>query len=280
MKYFCKLIFVSILVFFFTIKSKAQNIAAVEQQLTLLSTVFLNKDTAQTTRDSASNLFYTELKKILQKPESYAYSFDKLNTISILQPDDKALKIFTWHTYSDSGTYHFWGLVQIPAARKRKHQLVELVDKGKNTISKKSMYTSLEEKNWYACQYYSIVAKKYKKQKYYVLLGINWATPTLNTKVIDALVIDEQGVYFGVPTFQEEGDNAKYRVVFQYAESAAMLLKYDKSADAIVFDRLQPIHPVYENNYNYYVPSFIYDGYFFQDGVWVMHSDIDIRNPK
>jgi hypothetical protein len=68
-----------------------------------------------------------------------------------------------------------------------------------------------------------------------------------------------------------------------------MSLKYDKQnmqnnkkkKMMIVFDRLAPLDPNLEGQYQFYYPETnIFDAFIFRSGKWEYIKDIDARNPK
>jgi hypothetical protein len=46
----------------------------------------------------------------------------------------------------------------------------------------------------------------------------------------------------------------------------------------IIFDHLSPSKPSYAGNYQYYGPDFSYDGLKFEQGIWELVENVDIRN--
>ena len=49
----------------------------------------------------------------------------------------------------------------------------------------------------------------------------------------------------------------------------------------IVFDRVSPLTPGLEGQYQFYVPETdTYDAFVFEKGVWQFYGDVDARNPK
>ena len=47
----------------------------------------------------------------------------------------------------------------------------------------------------------------------------------------------------------------------------------------ITYDHLEPLHPIYRNNFEFYGPDGSIDGLEFKEGTWVYQKDIDARNP-
>ena len=57
-----------------------------------------------------------------------------------------------------------------------------------------------------------------------------------------------------------------------------MMVEYNEKLKEIVADHLSPSRPSMQGQYQFYGPDFSYEGFSFQDGVWVQKSDIDVRN--
>ena len=57
-----------------------------------------------------------------------------------------------------------------------------------------------------------------------------------------------------------------------------MMMRYIPELDMIVFDHLSPSRPEYAGDLRFYGPDFSYDGFKFIKGVWVLQSDLDLRN--
>ena len=99
-------------------------------------------------------------------------------------------------------------------------------------------------------------------------------------KVVDALVvINNSQARFGKSVFQSERVVDK-RLVFEYAASTNMMLRYDKNSESIVMDHLAPPNNTFKDNFRFYGPDFSYDAYIYDKGKWVLNKDIDVRNPK
>jgi len=57
------------------------------------------------------------------------------------------------------------------------------------------------------------------------------------------------------------------------------MLRYDAKMKMIVMDNLSPSDSFFKNDFRYYGPDFSHNGFKFEKGKWVYHSDIDLRNP-
>ncbi len=243
------------------------SIRNIEYQLEGLSYNIINGED-QSTRVTSCYYFIKTLKTALLIPGSYDYPFEKLKTVSILSPSDNTFRIFTWNLLLDSGRYMYFGAIQM----NRKDQLVlfGLYDSSRYTSN--VQYESLDNRHWVGALYYQIHDYKHKRKKYYLLFGWDGEDEHINKKVIDVLWFDDKNQpHFGAPIFDFEGDILS-RVVFKFSEKTAMLLRYEKKENIIVFAHLVPLNPVLKGRYEHYVPDGTYDYFTFKKGFWTKTS--------
>lgn len=254
----------------------AQNLATLEANLSQLGPTIL-KGKNDSERVAANTAFMDLFEKALSDPDSYNYPFDSLITISRLTPSDKAFHLFTWNMPCDDGTYKYFGYVQF------KHKgegvkVVKLIDNSDKIQSPESK--SLSAKNWFGTHYYAIVETKYKKRKYYTLLGKDFNNRSTCKKLIDIIEIDRNGgVWFGDDVFSFNKKTPK-RIIFEYSAQVSMSLKWEKEKGLIVFDHLAPPKPELEGQIQMYGPDLSFDGLKFKKGHWYQVDDVDARNPK
>ncbi len=264
--------------FFTVVKSKAavsdslytDSIRNIEYQLEGLSYNIINgEDKAM--RITSCYYFINTLKKALMVPTSFNYDFTLLKTVSILKPEDNKFRIFTWNLLLDSGRYMYFGAIQMN--NDEKLILFGLYDSSRYTSN--VQYEMLDNRHWIGALYYQIHEYKYKKQKYYLLLGWDGEDEYINKKVIDVLWFDEKGnPHFGAPIFDVDGD-IQSRVVFKFSEKTAMLMRYEKKDNIIVFANMVPINPLFKGKYEHYVPDGTYDYFKFYKGFWVKTELLD-----
>ena len=146
---------------------------------------------------------------------------------------------------------------------------------------------------WYGAIYYKLIEVEIYGQKAYTLLGWDGFTANSNRKFIDIINFEKNGnATFGLPVFKTE-KGIRNRLIFEYAEKANMLLRYDyqaimiekrkklKKVNAwlIVMDRMIPMDPSMAGFRKYYVPAGdAYDGYIFRDGYWTLVENIEVAN--
>jgi hypothetical protein len=240
------------------------SIRNIEYQLEGLSYNIINGED-KATRITSCYYFINTLKKALMVPTSFNYDFTLLKTVSILKPEDEKFRIFTWNLLLDSGRYMYFGAIQMN--NEEKLVLFGLYDSARYTSNQQ--YEMLDNRHWIGALYYQIHEYKYKKQKYYLLMGWDGEDEYINKKVIDVLQFDEKGnPHFGAPIFDVDGD-IQSRVVFKFSEQTAMLMRYEKKDNIIVFANMVPINPLFKGKYEHYVPDGTYDYFKFYKGFWV-----------
>jgi hypothetical protein len=87
---------------------------------------------------------------------------------------------------------------------------------------------------------------------------------------------EDGSIVFGKKWFID-GDQQKYRAVFEYASNAMMTLRF-RSDKSIVFDHLVPFTPSQKDDRQYYGPDYSVDAYNFDNGVWKFTVNVDVRN--
>ncbi len=247
-----------------------------EDSLKSLSYKIINHDD-EVVRRNANNIFIKTLVSTLKLQGSFYYPFDSVKSISILTSADKVFRIFTWHLYSDDGTYRYYGAIQ--KNNKDKLELYPLFDNSRFIPNADD--TILNKDSWYGAHYYSISEpQKSKRNKQYLLLGWKGNDAKTNKKVIDVLSFDKEGKpVFGAPVFIYN-DTAKTRVVFTYARNVSMLLRYLPSKKWIVYDHLTCPDPRQKGMYEFYGPDLSYDGLRYKRRKWYLMENIDLRNEK
>lgn len=227
-----------------------------------------------TDRDKLLEIISMKFKGALLKEGSFEYSWTKLDKIGKITSTDNMLKIFTWHYQIDADHYAYYGFIQ---ARMKGDQIdvFELTDNRIDRQTRETLDQSIE--SWHGKLYYGIIAKTYKRNTFYTVLGMDYNNSMSTIKTIEVLSIKrnrpvfEEGLFF-------DGKNKKDRIVLEYSSQVAISVRYNKQLDQIVFDHLVPLHPVYSGNYEFYGPDGSYDGIMFGDGMWIYLEDVDARN--
>jgi hypothetical protein len=223
----------------------------------------------------AENSFCDSLVSVLKTNGSFFYSFDSLPKIGKIASSDGRLKIYSWNFTQKAGYSKYYCILQYYSKRDKKFMLYKLTeDPG---FLQRYPQNQADPMHWPGVLYYKIIDKKYKGQTYYTLLGFDFNDILTNIKTIDILAFDEQNVpNFPQKLFLSDG-KPKNRIIFEYAERAQMMIDYNAAMDMIVCDHLSPAKPSMELQYQFYGPDFTYDGYSFEEGIWVQHTDVQIR---
>lgn len=212
--------------------------------------------------------FIQTLKETLKIPGSYDYDFNTLKTVSVIRPDNDAFRIFTWNLLLDSGKYMYFGAIQM----NNRDSLVLYGLYDSSEYNKDIHYAEFDNRHWMGALYYQIHHYKYKRKDYYLVFGWDGQDSKTNRKIIDVLWFDDDNKpMFGKEIFNFEGD-LQSRLIFDFADNAAMLCRYEESEKKIVFANLVPINPIYKDRYETYIPDGTYDYLIFKRGIWERYS--------
>jgi len=209
----------------------------------------------------------------LTMPGAMDYAWSRLSRIGVRSSDDQHIRIFSWHVMDDSENYRYFCFIQV-RLKKGKMELFALQD---NFKAQQGVYrTDQTMASWYGKLYYSIVTQKVKRKTYYTLLGLDFNNSRSNIKSVEVMTIHRNK-----PRFEKEmffnGNDRVDRLVLEYSKQVAITVRYEPSIDLITFDHLVPLHPIYENNFEFYGPDGSFDGLKFEDGTWILQNDIDAR---
>lgn len=211
----------------------------------------------------------------LKSEDSFYYPFFDLRHVGIISSDDDKLRIITWNIPYSDRTYRYFGFIQYKKNR-RSYQFYELHDQSDEI--KKPELAILNHQNWYGALYYQIITNKYRGETYYTILGADLHNLLTKKKIIDILHFNKQDLpVFGKQVFRNKAMPVN-RVIFEFNAQTHMTLTYDKGKEMIVFDHLSPSRPSLKGQYEFYGPDFSYDGFKFENGIWNLYPDIDVRD--
>ncbi len=227
-------------------------------------------------RRNCTFIFIKTLVSALKLPNSFAFPFDSVVSISIMRSPDNQFRIFTWHLRTDDGHYRYYGAIQKNDPNKL--SLYPLFDN--SAFIQNPQDTALTNDSWYGAHYYTIIAPKrwFSKNKKYVLLGWKGHNQNSQQKVIDVLSFAKNGS----PVFGDDiiklKDKTQHRMVFEYTSQAVMMLRYLSDKKWIVYDHLAAPNARSEGNFEVYGPDLSYDGLKYRRGKWILMEKIDLRN--
>jgi hypothetical protein len=217
-----------------------------------------------------------QLESVLLLPDAFEYPFESIKTIGKITSPDEKLRIFTWNLPLMDGITRYYGFIQHKTGKTDKIQLFRLTDKS-NDLANPGFLT-LAHDQWYGALIYEIIEKKYEESNYYILLGYDPHNLFISRKIVDLLYFDiNNEPKFGQPVFHYQ-KQMQYRIVFEYSSKVQMSLRWNPDLKMIIYDHLSPSTPANAGNFQFYGPDFSYDGLRFENGIWEMVEDVDIKN--
>ncbi len=264
-----------------------------EIQLEGLSHYFIN-DTSEDVRLTTTFFFVKTLIRALKIEHSYFYPFDSLKAVSIQKPADDNFRIFSWHLRMNNGSYRQYGVLQfnpefIKTIKRKKKDIsipayIPFVDRSDSLLTRDAGQAICTNEQWFGALYYNITTVKYKKQTYYILLGLDRADSNSNRKVADVLTIDKKGkITLGARIFKTlKEEELKSRFILNYADDANIILRYAEAAPGdfmIVFDNLIPSTKPIKGKNNL-IPDGSFDGLKWEKGVWQQKEIGDVDGIK
>lgn len=272
-----RLTVITLILLFLQTNIFAQTLAENEHKLKLIFNELHNVK-GNLKKDSVNDILKKVLKQTLYMNKSFKYPFDSLKYLGKIKSEDKKLRIYTWNYIKENAQLAYFGFIQYYHRKTKKYLIYELKDKTDKI--KKPVIAVLSPGMWYGALYYKIITKTYKRKTHYAILGWNANDDFTNKKIIETLHFNRNGI----PTFGERilgFENRRYcRLIFEYAEQAGMMLRYDKDKKMIIWDHLSPPVPSLTGQYKYYGPDFSYDGLFFNKGKWDYYPDLNVKNNR
>jgi hypothetical protein len=227
------------------------------------------------TRLNLNKQILTIFDQALNHHASFHYPFDTLKNVGRLLSNDELLKIYTWNVPLRFGEHKYFGYIQRYDKKEDTTYLYQLQDQ--EISGKPRLFKEYTPGNWYGALYYEIVEEKIKGEKIYTLLGYDFNDILSSYKIIDILIFLDNQPIIGAPMFVYK-NKKQYRVLFEYSSRVSMALTYNDNLKMITFDHLAPFEPGMEGNYQFYGPDSSYDGFEFEDNLWMHRSDVDARN--
>ena len=293
---------VIILIVVMVLPAWTQKISSIRQAEDSLAALVkqINTSTTDTARLRFNRFFGETLRQALNLQESENYPFDSLKSLNKVISPDRHFRIFQWNLPGTDGRPRYYGFIRIMG---RAEPLVIRLTDGSDSIEGADTVL-VDAGHWYGALYYKIIPVDLPDgRKAYTCLGWAAKTPALNQKVIEVITFDTQeNPIFGLKIFQGYGPGGQARIIFRYAPTTSMSLKYDRAKfevkkgwnakkrsfetstvdeEIILFDHLVPMDPQLEGQYQYYTPSGdMADGFLYRDFRWAFLGGIDSRNKK
>lgn len=207
----------------------------------------------------------------------FNHRFTNLRYLGQITSPDSLLKIITWNLVLRSGpSQYFCYFIRKPEAGKENKFYRLSATYREEPVMTDTIYT---EPDWYGALYYDIKPYIINNKLCWVMLGIDYGNPFITRKIIEVLSFTpENSIIFGRKWFAS-GEEIKFRDVFEYASNGMMSLRFS-SDSSIVFDHLVPFSPALKDDRQYYGPDYSYDAYNFENGLWRLTINVDVRNKE
>lgn len=271
----------------FSLSSYGQNYSSLhlihKQDVSKMSTIEKMEDTLVYLADSmklsplpearveGSYAFIKTFRRFLKVKNSFAYPLKKLKTkISVIQPEDKTFKIYSWDVVRSNTQLRYYGALHLADG-----SFQPLID-ASDQILRGAADSNFYNMRWYGAQYYNILTKKIGTQNAYFLFGYNANSIDGDKKIIEAFGFDRQGrAIFGAPVFKLKGKagRPKMRFILEYQKQSRVSLNYDKEKEMIIYDHCESsVGDV--NKKNTYVPDGTYDGLKWDGRYWIQQENV------
>ncbi|MBO7132789.1 MAG: hypothetical protein J6W06_01335 [Bacteroidales bacterium] len=225
-------------------------------------------------KDSINIEIIETLKDFLHIPSSFDHAIDTLKHLSCLKSSDNALRIYTWNLCYADGSFKYFGFVQQKDHGKiNVYALHDRRNRNPQAHQKDLEYYTTSE--WFGCIYYECITNNWNSRTYYTLIGWDGADNLINRKVVEVLSFTKRGI----PVFEKKMFKVdrviSSRLIFEYADRATMLLRYNEKHKIIVIDHLSPAEDRFKDMPQYYGPDMSYDALEFKGGRWLLESNIN-----
>jgi len=258
---------ISIVLFFivFSVKAQKDLFVKAENEIVRLSEIVYSAETDKE-KIEANEKLIDELYKIISHKKSMRFGFEQLEHISVLEPEDKSIRIFTWAMHYKSDLFQYFGMIQYYDKKQRAQVVHVLRDESHRIKNEESKI--LTPDYWYGALYYDIITTEHEGRTYYSLLGWDGHTAKSDKKIIDVLWFDNaKQLKFGAPLFVSD-QGIQNRFILEYNELASVVLEYKSKSKIILFDHLEPVDGESFEVKTSYVPTLNYNGFIFKKGKW------------
>jgi hypothetical protein len=207
----------------------------------------------------------------------FNHRFSDLRYLGQITSPDSLVKIVTWNlVLEDAPGKYFCYLIKKGEPGKKNIVCRMSADYNNKPVIADTSYSV---NDWYGALYYDIRPVPSGNSRCWVMLGIDYGNAIISRKIIEVLNFNDDGsVILGRKWF-DNGKEKVYRAVFEYASSAMMSLRF-KNENSIVFDHLVPFKESQKGDLQYYGPDYSFDAYNYQNGIWKLVINVDVRNQE
>jgi hypothetical protein len=260
----------------------------------------LNKAQNDSVKQLLNHSFFLTLRAVLEMPSADQYPFDSLKTLVKLESPDHKFRIFHWNLPNAAGHHQYYGFLKV--LHHDPPLVFELKDKSDSIPDPDTVL--LDNTQWFGSLYYKVIPLETAgDDTVYTLLGWSGKNTTITRKVIEVLSFGHNDrPYFGKKIFQNYPGLNQTRIIFRYAATTSMSLKLENKVVTvkkgwnskkrvfetapvevmmIVFDRMMPLDPQLQGQYQFYVPEGdICDGFAYINKGWSFMTSVGTRNEK
>ena len=259
----------------FTQKGNNQLFSEYEDTLKVIAERVMNLP-LEAEKRIANDALIEYLSEVLLYEKSFNYNFDSLITISRIKSPDKRFRIFNWLLKKDNNTYEYYGIVHYYNKKKKKFELITLIDNSNNIRTPEQ--ENLDATNWYGGLIYDIIYIKKPGKKYYTLLLWDGNDGYSTKKIIDVMYFSGKNkIKFGLPIFKKNAKESQKRIILQYDSKTTVSVKYSNEKKEIIFNNLVPQRKGLEGLYEFYIPEGTFNSYKYKNGKWWLKEDVDVR---
>lgn len=241
----------------------------------LLENLFsrLSGDTTDMEKERINDSIRVIIDRYVRSDSVFSHRFYNVRYLGQITSRDSVLKIIAWNLNLRNGKGKYFCYLIRKAGNKN---LIYNLSAPYNEQPMRTDRTYAADE-WYGALYYDLKPFVIGGRKCWVLLGLDYGNPLISRKLIDVLSFTpEDSLFFGRKCF-ENGDEMKFREVFEYSSGAMMSLRF-ASDTSIVFDHLVPFGDSQKDNHQYYGPDYSYDAFIFEKGIWKFTLNVDARN--
>ncbi len=241
----------------------------------LFESIMETKDNEERVRlnDSIINIIdkYVESEGVLD------HKFTDLRYLGQILSSDSKLKIINWNLALTDGTNKYYCYIIRKEKRRDPNRIYKLT--GVNMDEPPGADKTYSAENWYGALYYDVKPFRHKRNRYYVLLGLDYTNLNISTKLIDILTFTDEGeIIFGKDSFSREGEK-KYRELLIYSADGVVTLRFN-GRKSIIFNHLVPVSQYRQDTPGYYVPEYSFDSYFLKKDMWIFEENIEPKMRK
>jgi hypothetical protein len=254
---------------------KGQEINKVSLTLQKLYTAILNADDDERIRLNDSVRIIID--NYVHSDSVLTHRFDNLRYLGQIDSPDGKIKLLTWNLPLRNGENRYYLYIIRENKKPLKNSVYKLEGSHRKEAARTDMTYSADD--WYGALYYSVQPFRIRREKLYLLLGLDSDNINKSRKIIEVLGFsDNDEIVFGRDCLIRDGKK-KYREVLEYSAEGLISLRL-RTKKLIVFDHIDPFAMGHENDPEAFGAGSSFDGYTFRKGNWEFISDVDVRNVK